>query len=250
MAELRALHLLSGRRDSLALRRFLWTLPILATILVGTTASASADLTLATPAPKPPPFYIQLENLTTRFFPDRHTADHNGRDSVTVADFSIAVAGALKVPPPNGAAPLGPAHSYYKAVSSLLSLYDIAVERAMRPLAASLAAHFPHANIRADSPSLRFIPIDRETAAMIAYSAAYQQHVLPEAAPPPPEPPAFADEKSIRPGPVLRACHGAADQRLIRVGADNRFYPHHWLTWTEFASLIKLLEDYRKQARG
>jgi hypothetical protein len=203
-------------------------------------------LVAATPSPPPESFYSKLQTLAKKLFRQGDVNEHLPQQSVDVADFSVAIATVLKVPSTKATAPPGPAHPYYKEVSSLLGLYDLAIARAIHPLTASLAAHFPHANVTASSTRLRIIPIDRETAAVVAFSAAYQQHVFPDAAPPPPSAAPFADENKIPSGSVLRACHGAVDEGLILVGADNHFYPHHWLTWSEFVNMIQVLRYYRQ----
>jgi hypothetical protein len=206
----------------------------------------ASQLVSATPSPTPESFHSKLQTLAKKVFRQSDVNEHSPQQSVDVADFSVAIARVLDVPSTKAIASPGSAQPYYKEVSSLLALYDLAIARAIHPLAASLAAHFPHANLKASSMRLGIIPIDRETAAVVAFSAGYQQHVFPDAAPPPPSPAPFADENKIPPGSVLRACHGAVDEGLVLVGADNHFYPHHWLTWSEFVNMIQVLRYYRQ----
>jgi hypothetical protein len=201
-----------------------------------------AQLVPATTPPSPPAsFSEKRQDLVRDDVLNGYLEPHQPQEYIDVAHFGVMLAHVLRIEEPSSAtAPPGVAHWYYSALSSLADLFNWVIANTAHAVARTLAAIFP-SGINAASSLLRIIPIDRQTAAAVAMAGAYKMSVIHGEPVSLASPPPFADESEISPGVVERACHEAVEAGLLTVKADNRFHPHHWLTWDEAVNVMEVL---------
>jgi len=246
VAERRPSRFAPSRALRLALASVFASALFLQSVQPGSGQALVAQLIPSTATPSPPASFSEKEqDLVKDDVLDGYLEPHQPQQYIDVAHFGVMLAHVLRIEGPSSTtAPSGVAHWYYSALSSLADLFNWVIANTVRAVARTLAAIFPN-GINAASSLLRIIPIDRQTAAAVAIAGAYKMSVIHGEPVSLASPPPFADESDISPGVVERACHEAVEAGLFTVKADNRFYPHQWLTWDEAVNVMEVLGSDR-----